>query len=267
MVVAFFFPRHGTRAVRLGNGLLGSGGARPKCESKEMYIRHACSRMLAMLVFFSKLFLFQGTPRWVDNTALTCRFFLSRYASPPPPLKWVATSTAAGVHDFDKATINHSKLSLFLAPPPRVSWRTHEHRHIFRGRPDRDERVGACDRRALPLAEVLLAKGWQQKLTAEQHVFALMPLRHTPRLVSLARARPSAPPPPLPPPVPQGDHPHEHRCVAKGMVMMKYLVWEVGLRQGGEVYACRFEADQVGVEDRVSFSLADQHLDASSPGR
>ena len=83
-----------------------------------------------------------------------------------------------------------SKLSPRLMSPHNALTR----RHIFRGRADRDERVGACDRRALPLAESLLAKGWQQKLTVEQHVFALMPLRHTPRLVSLA----TPPPPPSP---------------------------------------------------------------------
>ncbi|CAM9951072.1 unnamed protein product, partial [Scytosiphon promiscuus] len=53
-------------------------------------------------------------------------------------------------------------------------------RHFFRGKSDRDERVAACDRQALPLAESLLAKGWQRRLSAEEHVFALMPLRHTP---------------------------------------------------------------------------------------
>ena len=52
---------------------------------------------------------------------------------------------------------------------------------MFRGEPDRDERVGGCDRQALPLAEALLERGWQHGLPAEQHVFALMPLRHTPR--------------------------------------------------------------------------------------
>lgn len=54
-------------------------------------------------------------------------------------------------------------------------------RHLFRAYPDRDERVGGCDRQALPLAEALLERGWQHDLPAEQHVFALMPLRHTPR--------------------------------------------------------------------------------------
>lgn len=56
-------------------------------------------------------------------------------------------------------------------------------RHMFRGEPDRDERVGGCDRQALPLAEALLERGWQRGLSAEQHVFALMPLRHTPRYI------------------------------------------------------------------------------------
>lgn len=54
-------------------------------------------------------------------------------------------------------------------------------RHMFRDEPDRDERVGRCDRQALPLAEALLERGWQHGLSAEHHVFALMPLRHTPR--------------------------------------------------------------------------------------
>ncbi|CAM9271045.1 unnamed protein product, partial [Hapterophycus canaliculatus] len=53
-------------------------------------------------------------------------------------------------------------------------------RHFFRGDPDRDGRVAACDRQALPLAESLLEKGWQHQLSPEEHVFALMPLRHTP---------------------------------------------------------------------------------------
>lgn len=52
---------------------------------------------------------------------------------------------------------------------------------MFRGEADRDERVGGCDRQALPLAEALLERGWQHGLAAEEHVFALMPLRHTPR--------------------------------------------------------------------------------------
>lgn len=54
-------------------------------------------------------------------------------------------------------------------------------RNMFRQDADRDARVGACDRQALPLAEALLERGWQHQLTVEQHVFALMPLRHTPR--------------------------------------------------------------------------------------
>ncbi|CAM9295701.1 unnamed protein product, partial [Ectocarpus sp. 8 AP-2014] len=60
-------------------------------------------------------------------------------------------------------------------------------RHLFRGAPDRDERVGRCDRLALPLTEALLDRGWQHGLTAEQHVFALMPLRHTPSEERLLR--------------------------------------------------------------------------------
>ncbi|CAM9958666.1 unnamed protein product, partial [Ectocarpus sp. 12 AP-2014] len=60
-------------------------------------------------------------------------------------------------------------------------------RHLFRGAPDRDERVGRCDRQALPLTEALLDRGWQHGLTAEQHVFALMPLRHTPSEERLLR--------------------------------------------------------------------------------
>lgn len=62
---------------------------------------------------------------------------------------------------------------------------------MFRGEPDRDERVRVCDRQALPLAEALLERGWQHGLPAEQHVFALMPLRHTPRCVH------ADPPPPV----------------------------------------------------------------------
>lgn len=54
---------------------------------------------------------------------------------------------------------------------------------MFRGEPDRDERVGGCDQQAVLLAEALLERGWQHGLPAEQHVFALMPLRHTPRYV------------------------------------------------------------------------------------
>eukprot|EP00752_Nemacystus_decipiens_P010432 g9296.t2 len=60
-------------------------------------------------------------------------------------------------------------------------------RHMFRGEPNRDERVERCDRQALPLAEALLERGWQHDLPAEQHVFALMPLRHSPSEERLVR--------------------------------------------------------------------------------
>lgn len=69
------------------------------------------------------------------------------------------------------------------APPLLGPCRPHFRilRHFFRHNPDRDSRVAACDRQALPLAQMLLDRGWQHALSPEQHVFALMPLRHTPR--------------------------------------------------------------------------------------
>lgn len=50
-------------------------------------------------------------------------------------------------------------------------------RHIHRGD---DAQVRINDTRALPLAQTLLARGWDSALPAPQLVFALMPLRHSP---------------------------------------------------------------------------------------
>ncbi|KAG5177931.1 hypothetical protein JKP88DRAFT_350529 [Tribonema minus] len=51
-------------------------------------------------------------------------------------------------------------------------------RHIYRDSADRDALVARCDALALPLAEGALDKGWQWRLSAAQHAFLLMPLRH-----------------------------------------------------------------------------------------
>ncbi|TYZ62244.1 hypothetical protein PybrP1_011585 [[Pythium] brassicae (nom. inval.)] len=50
-------------------------------------------------------------------------------------------------------------------------------RHVHRGD---DAQVRRNDARALPLAQTLLARGWDVALPAPQLVFALMPLRHSP---------------------------------------------------------------------------------------
>lgn len=80
----------------------------------------------------------------------------------------------------------YASLVVYVLSAFWLLWLFPANRHLFRGAPDRDERVGRCDRQALPLTEALLDRGWQHGLTAEQHVFALMPLRHTPRYVYTA---------------------------------------------------------------------------------
>mmetsp|Transcript_86253 Transcript_86253/g.143508 ORF Transcript_86253/g.143508 Transcript_86253/m.143508 type:complete len:664 (-) Transcript_86253:911-2902(-) len=53
-------------------------------------------------------------------------------------------------------------------------------RHYYRGRDDRDSRVGACDERALRYARALQDKDWEHHMTVPQRVFTLMPFRHSP---------------------------------------------------------------------------------------
>lgn len=45
--------------------------------------------------------------------------------------------------------------------------------------------IGANDVRALAIAQSLLSRGWQSELKAEELVFALMPLRHSPTVERL----------------------------------------------------------------------------------
>ncbi|CAM9733981.1 unnamed protein product [Chrysoparadoxa australica] len=60
-------------------------------------------------------------------------------------------------------------------------------RHVYRNRHDRDEQVQACDEMALALCEKLLERGWEKGFDTARHVFALMPLRHTPTEERLKR--------------------------------------------------------------------------------
>ncbi len=52
-------------------------------------------------------------------------------------------------------------------------------RHVYRGD---GEKVAACDAKALPIAERFLELGWQWSISTHQHVFVLMPLRHSPTI-------------------------------------------------------------------------------------
>lgn len=56
-------------------------------------------------------------------------------------------------------------------------------RHIKRGQPR--ESLASSDARALRCSETLHAKGWGFRLSVPEHVFALMPMRHTPTLARL----------------------------------------------------------------------------------
>ncbi len=55
-------------------------------------------------------------------------------------------------------------------------------RHIYRGD---SEKVATCDGKALPIAERFLELGWQWSISTYQHVFVLMPLRHSPTVSRL----------------------------------------------------------------------------------
>ncbi len=55
-------------------------------------------------------------------------------------------------------------------------------RHVYRGD---SEKVAMCDSKALPIAERFLELGWQWSVSTYQHVFALMPLRHSPTVSRL----------------------------------------------------------------------------------
>ncbi len=55
-------------------------------------------------------------------------------------------------------------------------------RHIYR---DDSEKVASCDAKALPITERFLELGWQWSLSTYQHVFVLMPLRHSPTVSRL----------------------------------------------------------------------------------
>jgi len=58
-------------------------------------------------------------------------------------------------------------------------------RHCYRHHLDRDDKVAACDRIALPVAQGLYAAGWEAHLPVPHRVFALMPYRHSPTLENL----------------------------------------------------------------------------------
>jgi uncharacterized protein (DUF924 family) len=63
-------------------------------------------------------------------------------------------------------------------------------RHINRLRrePPGSAPQAAADAAALSAAEALLAAGWEARLSVPEHIFALMPLRHTAALPQLERA-------------------------------------------------------------------------------
>lgn len=56
-------------------------------------------------------------------------------------------------------------------------------RHIKRGQPR--ESLASSDARALRCSEAVVARGWGFRLSVPEHVFALMPMRHTPTLARL----------------------------------------------------------------------------------
>ncbi|KAL6072721.1 tRNA(Ile)-lysidine synthetase [Balamuthia mandrillaris] len=58
-------------------------------------------------------------------------------------------------------------------------------RHVYRSRPQRDERVAANDRLALRYAERLIERGWERCLSVPQHIFLLMVFRHSPTIPRL----------------------------------------------------------------------------------
>ena len=59
-------------------------------------------------------------------------------------------------------------------------------RHVYRRRGEQHLQP-AADARALAVAEELLARGWQDRLSAPELVFSLLPLRHSPTLDRLQR--------------------------------------------------------------------------------
>jgi uncharacterized protein (DUF924 family) len=63
-------------------------------------------------------------------------------------------------------------------------------RHVNRRRrePPGSAPQAAADAAALSAAEALLAAGWEARLSVPEHIFALMPLRHTAQLPQLERA-------------------------------------------------------------------------------
>ncbi len=63
-------------------------------------------------------------------------------------------------------------------------------RHVYRRRGEAQGSAlqAAADAAALVAAEALLAAGWEARLSVPEHIFALMPLRHTGALPQLERA-------------------------------------------------------------------------------
>mgnify|MGYP003684075329 CR=1 FL=1 len=63
-------------------------------------------------------------------------------------------------------------------------------RHVHRGD---QHAVQRTDERALSLAQQMLARGWNHRLSATELVFALMPMRHSPTVERLEQVRRPSP--------------------------------------------------------------------------